>query len=118
MDEKIIEISTQVLIHAGNARGQVEQAMRAAEESQAEEARKLIAQAEEEIALAHQVQTQLIQSEARGETLPMSILLCHAQDTLMTAMAELHMARHIVYLANEMIELKRALSWQNEGGHA
>ena len=59
--------------------------------------------AEAKLLLAHRAQTDTIQRQAAGEEISYSLLFTHAQDTLMTISAELHMAK-------KMMPLVRALA--------
>jgi len=65
-----------------------------------------IVQAQEEISSAHNVQTEVIQAEARGDKVQVTLLLTHAQDTLMIAMSELQMARHMADILKKLKEPK------------
>jgi len=107
LDEKTVQIATTVIIHAGNARGLVNQALRAADAGDLAAGAAQIGAAEEELRAAHRIQMEMIQSEARGETMAFSILLVHAQDTLMVAMSEVNMAKH-------MLDLYKKLSARSE----
>jgi len=108
MDEQSIQTATMVIIHAGNARAWVQKALTSAEEGDLKTARTQLESADEEIRAAHRTQTEMIQAEARGEIIPLSLLTVHAQDTLMTAMSEVHMARHILALYQRLYELTGA----------
>lgn len=93
---KIIEIATKVIIHAGNARNTIIHALNAAYEDDFAAAGGLIDQAETELRSAHHIQTEIIQAEAGGEEIENSLLLNHAQDTLMAAMSELNLAKQMI----------------------
>ena len=98
MDETMIQAAMNVILHAGNARLKAEEAIEKAKKSQFEEADLFMAQAKEEITESHATQTEIIQSEAAGKRHEINILFIHAQDTLMTIMSELKMARQIIDL--------------------
>jgi PTS system cellobiose-specific IIA component len=95
---KAVQIATQVIIHAGNARTLIQHALKAASDGYVDVAEEKLNEANEEIRSAHRTQTDVIQAEARGENLPHSLLLTHAQDTLMIAISEGQMAKHIIKL--------------------
>ena len=61
-----------------------------------------IKKAQEEISTAHQVQTEVIQSEARGQGLEFSLLMTHAQDSLMVTMSEINMAKQMLKLYQKL----------------
>lgn len=75
----------ELISRGGTAKGMAYEALAAAEKGNYEEAENLLKQADEELLAIHNVQTELIQSEAAGDKNEVSILFVHAQDHLMTA---------------------------------
>ena len=74
-----------------------------------DEAKQKIAEAEECIHQAHVAQTEVIQNETRGKTYEPCLLFAHAQDTLMTIMSELNLAKELIAffeIMNKKIEEK------------
>lgn len=56
--------------------------------------------ASKEITKAHKIQTDAIQDEAAGEEKSeYSLLFAHAQDTLMTIMSEINLAKQIISIS-------------------
>lgn len=98
MEQEIFEI----ISHAGDARGYAYEALRVARNNNMEEAQELIDKAQEELDIAHNTQTKLIQNEINGEKNDMSLLMVHAQDQLMTAISEKG-------LISEMIEMLKII---------
>ncbi len=96
LDPEILQISTQIIVFAGNAREKVNDALKAANADDPSLAQQKLDEAQNDLNEAHHVHMKLLQSEARGETTQFSILLTHAQDSLMVAMSELHMAKHML----------------------
>lgn len=92
MEEEIFEI----ISHGGDARGFAYDALKAAREKEIEKAAELLNKAQEELDLAHNTQTKLIQAELNGQDLKMSLLMVHAQDQLMTAIAEKNLIEQMV----------------------
>jgi PTS system cellobiose-specific IIA component len=90
----------QIIVNGGDARSKALMAVRSAREGDFQKSDQLIKEAKEAMGLAHEVQTQLIQAETRGEKTEISLLLIHAQDHLMNAIT-------VVELAVEMIEDKK-----------
>ena len=88
----------QIILYAGNAKSTAFEAIQAAKDNDIEEANRLIEKASEELTSAHRVQTQLIQSEIRGEKVEMSLLLIHAQDHLMNAITFKDLAGEFIAL--------------------
>lgn len=98
---KTVEVAMEVILHAGKARDLVSNALNSAYAEDFANAGVLIAQAEDEARAAHRLQTTTIQSEANGEEVSLSLLLIHAQDTLMVSMSEINMAKHMIRFAEK-----------------
>jgi PTS system cellobiose-specific IIA component len=104
IDTNTVKIAAQVIIFAGNARVILNEVVTAIENNDFIKAEALIKKAENEITKAHEIQTDVIQAEARGDKLEMSLLLTHAQDTLMSANTEIRMTYHILRLYKKLHE--------------
>ncbi|WP_088069778.1 PTS lactose/cellobiose transporter subunit IIA [Gottfriedia luciferensis] len=98
----IEQTAFQLILHAGNAKSSLMEAMQAARQGNLEEAHSKIEEAKEELNLAHHAQTSLIQGEARGEKVELSILLIHAQDHLMNALTMRDLVTEIIYLHEKL----------------
>ncbi|MEK4826904.1 PTS lactose/cellobiose transporter subunit IIA [Niallia sp. FSL W8-0951] len=96
------EISFQIILNGGNARGLAMEAINDAKSGDFSLAEQKLDEANEAMRLAHRFQTDLIQGEARGEKFEIRLLLIHAQDHLMNAMT-------VVDMAKEFIELHKKL---------
>lgn len=94
MEEKIMTL----IMHSGEARSYSMEAIVAAKEGKIKEANELILKADEELGEAHNMQTSLIQAEAGGEKIEMSLLMVHAQDHFMTTMTLKDLAKEIIEL--------------------
>ena len=92
------QTAMKIILHAGDAREKTMDALKALDTFDIENAKELLKQANEAIVQAHQVQTDALQAESRGEELEYSILFSHAQDTCMCASSELNVAMHLVDL--------------------
>jgi len=57
--------------------------------------------AKEALSKAHTFQTNLIQNEAAGEVVKISLLVIHAQDHLMNAMTVLDLAQEMIAMYEE-----------------
>ena len=55
-------------------------------------------EADKELVLAHQAQTDLLQEFSRGTTIEIQIIMVHAQDHLMTTMTLLEVAKEMEHL--------------------
>lgn len=82
------DIVFEIILHGGNARAHSYEALRLSETGDFQGAEALMKAAEEEIGLAHKIQTEIIQREVQGEKYDINVLFVHAQDHLMTAVAE------------------------------
>ncbi|NWL88077.1 MULTISPECIES: PTS lactose/cellobiose transporter subunit IIA [unclassified Paenibacillus] len=96
--EELALISMEVIMHAGKSRDCVFQAVDKASKGEFDEADKLMAEANNEITIAHKAQTKTLQKEAEGVEFPFSPLFGHAQDTLMTVKSEMNVMREIIKL--------------------
>lgn len=102
MSETII---FEIILHAGNARAEAYDALRAAQDGDFAKADEHLRQAGEEVKLAHRVQTDIIQKEAGGEKTEITLLFVHAQDHLMTAIAEKSLIENMVVMHKTIREL-------------
>ena len=98
-NEKNAELSMQIILHAGDARVACMEAYQAIADADFEQAQVKLKDARKKITLAHQLQTDAIQGETRGEKSEYSLLFAHAQDTLMTINSEILMARQMLKIA-------------------
>ncbi|MDK2968455.1 MULTISPECIES: PTS lactose/cellobiose transporter subunit IIA [Lacrimispora] len=98
MDIEIETIMMELVVNGGNARSCAMQAIAAAREGKLKQADELMKEADESIEKAHEFQTGILQEEASGEHLPMSLIMVHAQDHLMNAMTVRDLAKEFVRL--------------------
>lgn len=104
MDENLTDaIVMNLVVNSGEARSLAMEAIGLAEQGQFEEAAAKIAAARDTINAAHNFQTELVQKEINGDAVPMSLLMCHGQDHLMTAMV-------VIDLAEKFIEVYRKMA--------
>lgn len=92
----------ELITHSGDAKSLLFEAIQLAKLEKVAEAAEKIQEAEEKLSLAHKAQTTLIQTEAKGEGIPVSLLLIHAQDHLMNAMLFKDLAKEFVELYNRL----------------
>ena len=94
MDDLTVEQSMQLILHSGTGRSMVIEAVKdMLEDSDVEKARQRIEEAGKEIGKAHDIQTAMMSAECDGKETEKSILLIHAQDHFMTALAVRDMAK-------------------------
>lgn len=99
----IEQIIMNIIIYSGDARNYMYEALTKAREEKYDEIDGLIKQANDAIGNAHDIQTSMLQKEASGEPLKVSILFVHAQDQLMTTISEKN-------LITEMIEMTKSIN--------
>lgn len=104
MDENLSDaIVMNLVVNSGEARSIAMEAIELARQGQFDEAAARIAAARETINAAHNFQTELVQREVNNDPVPMSLLMCHGQDHLMTAMV-------VIDLAEKFIEVYQKLA--------
>jgi len=102
----IEEIVFSIIISAGNARAKAYDALKSAQEGDFEAAKKYLKEAEVEVGDAHRVQTDIMQKEAGGEKVELSVLFVHAQDHLMTAISEKGLIENMIHLYKRIDKLE------------
>ena len=106
--EEIQLIAFNIILHSGNAKMQIHSAFKAMREADFS-TNQLLEDANQEILLAHQSQTELLQSYANGTKIEMEIIMVHAQDHLMTTMTLREMAIEMSYLYEQNHKLSATL---------
>lgn len=104
LEPNTIQIATQVIIDSGNARMLAYEALDAAEAGDFEVARKKLEQAKEQIVAAHITQTEVIRSEAGGNPVQITLLLTHAQDSLMVIMTEVQLINRLIKVYERILQ--------------
>ena len=103
MEESMTEqIVMELVVNSGNARSTAMEAIEVAKKGKIEDAKQMIEEAREQINGAHNFQTKLIQDEIAGQAAPMSLIMCHGQDHLMTAMVVIDLAEQIIALYEKL----------------
>ena len=98
MMSTVEQVPFQIILHSGNARSYAMEALQYAKKGNIEEAEEAMEKATEAINEAHHFQTELIQSEARGENTEITVLLIHAQDHLMNSITVKELAVEFIGL--------------------
>lgn len=107
--EEMAEIAMQIILHAGDARNLIMQALENIGDGAYETALDKLTEAKEELRQAHVHQTTVVQSEAAGRRYHYSLLFGHAQDTVMTVFTEYNLATKLLVLYQKMDERVRRL---------
>lgn len=96
------EVVMGLIINSGQARSLAYGALKQAKAGDIAAARELMSQSREALNAAHLVQTRLIEGDQGEGRIPVTLVLVHAQDHLMTSM----LARELI---GELIELHEKL---------
>lgn len=107
MTTELYEKSFELILHAGDAKSKCLMAIESAREGEFQESDDLMKEAHESMKLAHKCQMDLIQDEANGEKIEVTVLLIHAQD-------HLAMASSAIDYANELIEMHKKFNELNQ----
>lgn len=97
------EIIMNLIVNGGDARSKAMMAIQSAKTGDIAKARELMTEASESLDKAHDYQTNLIQNEAAGNKVELSLLMIHAQDHLMNAMTVRDLAQEFI----DMYELNK-----------
>ena len=96
------QIVMELIVNSGDARSKSMEAIRAAKRGDLLLAEEKIKQANESLGKAHDFQTNLIQNEATGAHVQVSLLMVHAQDHLMNAMTVRDLAKEMIAMYEEL----------------
>lgn len=100
---EVEQVVMELIINSGDARAFAHEALEKAKEGKYEEADELMEKANDVIDQTHNLQTSLLQKEAAGDKVEISILFVHAQDHLMTSITEKN-------LIEELIEMRKIIN--------
>lgn len=98
------QTAMKIILHAGDARLKVTDALKAIKTFDLEGAKSLLEAANQDIVAAHTAQTQALQAESNGDEIEYSILFTHAQDTCMTVCSELNIAEQLIDICESIDE--------------
>ncbi|GAA0313427.1 PTS cellobiose transporter subunit IIA [Oceanobacillus sp. FSL W7-1293] len=100
--EQIQSVAFEIILHSGSSRTMIHEAFAMMRNNEFENAVDKLDEANEEVLLAHQSQTALLQQYSSGETINMEIIMVHAQDHLMTTMTLREVALEMLYLYEKL----------------
>jgi PTS system cellobiose-specific IIA component len=100
------EIIFKIIVNGGDARSKAMLAIGEAKNGNVSRAKELIEEANEFLNNAHHIQTELIQNEATGNKVEVSLLMVHAQDHLMNASLLRDIATEFINMYLELLVLK------------
>ena len=113
MNEADYAAAFQLITHAGNARSAALMAIEAAREFDFEDAKKNMQEASDAMYEAHHIQTELVQQEARGEQVPLNVILVHAQGHLTMAIESIRNAEEFIHIYKVLNKVTTALGIEN-----
>lgn len=96
----------ELVIYGGNARELIRQSMQAVAHKEFENAKALLAKANEELLKGHRSQTEVLQLECSGEPQGYNVLFTHGMDTLMTVKSEYEIAQMLLMMMETFYEQK------------
>ena len=102
----------ELVVNSGAARSSALEAVACAGKGDMEGAKACMEAASSQLLAAHEVQTEMIQEEIRGNRTEVTLLMVHAQDHLMNALTVKDLAEQIVKLCQiirEEIHLERRI---------
>lgn len=102
--ENIENVIFELIVHSGNARGFLYEALDQTEKKDYAAADQSMKEAEQEMVTAHNVQTKLIQDDLTTKD-SISLLLIHAQDQFMTTMSEQSLIERLIKMQKQINEL-------------
>ena len=102
LKEDVFRISFDIIMKAGDARNNLQDALEYAKENDFEKADQQLKSAKENITAAHQSQTHILQMESSGEAVEFQVIFTHAQDTLMTINSEYIMSKKLIEIFKEI----------------
>lgn len=105
MDQKELENEIfKIITHSGTARADLYEALKETREKNYNKSDELLKSVSNELDLAHNVQTKLIQEDLNNK-LEDSLLLIHAQDQFMTTMSEQSLIEQMIIMQKEINKL-------------
>lgn len=105
-NQEMYEIAFQIIVHAGESRSLSTEAMDAAEKYDFDKAEELLEKANEEFLACHQIQTDMLTSEANGEKNEINVIFIHAQDHLTMATMAMKNARRWIEINKKLEKLE------------
>lgn len=108
-NDTMTESAMQIIMLAGDARLSCTEALKQMNEMNMGKAAEFIKEADQQIAQAHHIQTDAIQSTIGGNAVEYSLLFAHAQDTLMTIYSEIQMTKRLLNIFATLDDRLKAL---------
>ncbi|MGN1407053.1 PTS lactose/cellobiose transporter subunit IIA [Lactobacillus sp.] len=103
-EEQAMQSIMGLIVNAGNARAFAKEAIDAAHQGDFKTANEKLDEANKALVDAHNSQTAMLTKEASGEHIPVTLLLVHSQDHLMTAITYIDLAKELVAVYEKMAQ--------------
>lgn len=100
--EQIQSVAFDIILHSGSSRTMIHEAFEMMRNNEFKNAANKLEESNDELLLAHQSQTELIQQYSSGEKVTIEIILVHAQDHLMTTMTLREVALEMLHLYEKL----------------
>ncbi|MGX6592378.1 PTS system, cellobiose-specific IIA component [Cetobacterium ceti] len=107
--EQLEEVIFSIVGFAGEAKSHAYRALTLAEEGDFLGAEEALKECDGAVLQAHHVQTDMIQKEAGGNKVEISMLFVHAQDHLMTALSERELIKKLIRMNKRFYELEKKI---------
>lgn len=105
-EQTIEQVAFMMILHSGNARSTIREAIEVYKEGTFEEFDQLLTSARSQLQEAHQVHFSQVQKEANGEQTTLSLLLLHAEDHLMSTQTMLDLTSGLIELMEHKFSKK------------
>lgn len=110
MLEELEMVVFSIVGFAGEAKGHAYKALSLSEEGDFQGAQEMMKLCDASVLKAHGVQTDMIQKEAGGQRMTITMLFVHAQDHLMTALSERELIKKMIKQNERIFKLEKALN--------
>lgn len=104
--ENLEIISFGLITHSGDGRSYAIEAIREAKNGNIKKAEELMQKSNEAFTLAHNIQANLLSKEANGCKIQLDMLFVHAQDHLMTGITVYQLAKEIIELRKDLLNIR------------
>ncbi|MBS7577033.1 MULTISPECIES: PTS lactose/cellobiose transporter subunit IIA [unclassified Enterococcus] len=104
MGEEQLQAVMGLIVNAGNAKSDAMEAIQAAKAGNFELADEKLKAANQALVEAHHSQTELLQEEARGNSMEITLLTIHSQDHLMTSITFNDLAKEVIDIYKRIAE--------------
>lgn len=105
-------VAFNIISHVGTAKSLVMEALYAARDGKFSEAEAKLKESKDYLSLGHHAHFDLIQKEAAGEQLSLSLLMMHAEDQMMSVETITDLVKEMIYMHKELATVKSTVNSQ------